>query len=74
MAKLTRTLGENVPPELVFAAQHPDSPAVKQEVVLPPSLKRSSKVWETGAAAWRGEWNRKDIREVQNQLRNLKAR
>ncbi|KAI0801566.1 hypothetical protein C8Q74DRAFT_1215115 [Fomes fomentarius] len=31
---------------------------------------RSSQVWVTGT----GEWNRKDIREVQHQLRNLKLR
>lgn len=31
---------------------------------------RSSQVWVTGT----GQWNRKDIREVQHQLRNLKLR
>ncbi|KAH9912259.1 uncharacterized protein BXZ73DRAFT_93229 [Epithele typhae] len=30
--------------------------------------------WTTGAKSWMGEWNRKDIRDVQNQLRNLRLR
>ena len=30
--------------------------------------------WVTGAETWTGEWNRRDIREVQHQLRNLKLR
>ncbi|KAI0354161.1 hypothetical protein OH77DRAFT_1426606 [Trametes cingulata] len=34
----------------------------------------SSRVWVTGAGTWRGEWNRRDIREVQQQLRALRAR
>lgn len=32
------------------------------------------RVWVTGSSNWTGEWNRKDIREVQRQLRNLKLR
>ncbi|KAI0691089.1 hypothetical protein C8T65DRAFT_699832 [Cerioporus squamosus] len=36
----------------------------------PEPERRSSRVWVTGT----GEWNRKDIREVQHQLRNLKIR
>ncbi|TBU22780.1 hypothetical protein BD311DRAFT_124617 [Dichomitus squalens] len=34
----------------------------------------SGRVWVTGAESWTGEWNRKDIREVQRQLRNLRLR
>ncbi|KAI0349216.1 hypothetical protein OH77DRAFT_1432258 [Trametes cingulata] len=34
----------------------------------------SSRVWVTGAGTWRGEWNRRDVREVQQQLRALRAR
>ncbi|KAL7277931.1 hypothetical protein ACG7TL_007879 [Trametes sanguinea] len=40
----------------------------------PPSERRSSRVWVTGNGSWTGEWNRKDIREVQQQLRALRAR
>lgn len=88
MAKLTRTLGENVPTELVFSEMHL-SPITKSSTQiqrnrsisfdysddsdLPPSFSRSSRVWVTGSSSWRGEWNRKDIREVQTQLRNLKC-
>lgn len=80
MAKLARTFGENIPPELVFP-QH--APIPRQTVSLdsgsqrpPLSARRSSQVWITGSAsgAWTGEWNRKDIREVQQKLRNLKMR
>ncbi|CAL1710576.1 unnamed protein product [Somion occarium] len=35
---------------------------------------RTSRIWVTGTKAWQGAWNRKDIVEVQKQLRNLKAR
>lgn len=35
----------------------------------------SSKMWATGSpGSWMGEWNRRDIRDVQKQLRALKAR
>ena len=34
----------------------------------------SGRVWVTGTGSWTGEWNRKDIREVQQQLRNLRLR
>ena len=40
----------------------------------PASERRSSRVWVTGNGSWTGEWNRKDIREVQQQLRALRAR
>ena len=36
--------------------------------------RRSSRVWVTNNGTWTGEWNRRDIREVQHQLRNLKLR
>ncbi|KIP02752.1 hypothetical protein PHLGIDRAFT_26436 [Phlebiopsis gigantea 11061_1 CR5-6] len=113
MAKLTRTLGEIIPPHLVFGAgkhggkrdgfaeddeeegkEYDDAdlaplagPLSKTrprrsmsvdfashapEGTLPAA--RSSRVWVTGNKTWRGEWNRKDIREVQQQLRSLKAR
>ena len=91
MAKLTRTLGENIPAELVFAGgRHHGSPldqypAQSQRMRtisldysdnpdLPPTFSRSSRIWVTGTSQWRGEWNRKDIREVQSQLRNLRGR
>ncbi|KAI0732591.1 hypothetical protein C8Q72DRAFT_124177 [Fomitopsis betulina] len=88
MAKLARTLGENIPVDLVF----PTSSAADRE---PPSaveranrrrsmsvdvshaaavlaVPRSSRIWVTGGSLWTGEWNRRDIREVQNQLRRLR--
>ncbi|KAL6299455.1 hypothetical protein BKA93DRAFT_806324 [Sparassis latifolia] len=40
--------------------------------IAPQSVRRSSRVWITGSKGWTGEWNRKDIREVQDQLRTLK--
>jgi len=113
MAKLTRTLGEKIPPQLVFATRRPSLASLKPvssvtDTVppLPPKaasltakqssagrrrsmsvdfvnitntevaapVSRSSRVWVTSNATWWGEWNRKDIRDVQKQLRNLKAR
>ena len=108
MAKLTRTLGEIIPPHLVFgtdkhAAEEDEGGEeykFEEEDVLAPTplsatmpkmrqrrsmsvdfaqdtaplMPRSSRVWVTGNKTWRGEWNRKDIREVQKQLRSLKAR
>ncbi|THH27970.1 hypothetical protein EUX98_g6230 [Antrodiella citrinella] len=90
MAKLTRTLGENVPPELVFSSRH-HQPAQSQSQLRVETPRRrragsksvdenargvrpSSQIWVTGMQGWRGEWNRKDIREVQQGLRNLKSR
>ncbi|KAI0696592.1 hypothetical protein BC835DRAFT_1271581 [Cytidiella melzeri] len=69
VAKLSRTLGEIIPPYLVSAPKRPQQVAASQTL---PS--RSSRVWTTGNQMWRGEWNRKDIRDVQKQLRSLKAR
>lgn len=108
MAKLTRTLGEKIPPQLVLATlRKPSIPSLRSSALksppplppprvssfnekagrrrsmsvdfvnvmntnVPPS--RSSRVWVTGNSTWWGEWNRKDIKDVQKQLRNLKAR
>lgn len=103
MAKLTRTLGEIIPPHLVFASKKPAaltgdagslySSPTSEEQPQPatitrkrrsmsvdysgksfPSFPRSSRVWATGNETWRGEWNRKDIKDVQKQLRSLKSR
>ncbi|CCM05673.1 uncharacterized protein FIBRA_07903 [Fibroporia radiculosa] len=88
MAKLARTLGENIPLDLVF----PPSPksAAPPPPSAPPTAKtrrrrsasvdlgavapRSSRIWVTGDNSWIGEWNRRDIREVQQHLRVLKRR
>lgn len=78
MAKLTRTLGENIPPEVVFPPSHTRQAAPVSVSATPRTAqpKRSSQVWITGAknGTWVGEWNRKDIGEVQKKLRNLKVR
>ncbi|KAK7689611.1 hypothetical protein QCA50_007404 [Cerrena zonata] len=86
MAKLTRTLGENVPPELVFSQQAPLGSYTGEHSICKPRtmsvdhaarrdvFARTSQIWMTGTKGWQGAWNRKDIREVQKQLRNLKAR
>ncbi|KAI0367330.1 hypothetical protein BV20DRAFT_981448 [Pilatotrama ljubarskyi] len=140
LAKLKRTLGENVPPELILpfrstpsrsrhssaststsASPSPVSPPPPPQSYTPPPFppapragatlprpppqqktsrrrsmsvdfhhtasdpgvsapsgsdaeRRSSRVWITGNGNWTGEWNRRDIREVQQQLRALRAR
>ncbi len=104
IAKLTRTLGEIIPPYLVSASKRPAAtaqadvipqspsapfaeaadirPMTRQRRSMsvdysnqaPPMFSRSSRVWVTGSETWRGEWNRKDIKDVQKQLRSLKAR
>lgn len=87
MAKLTRTLGENVPPELVFSPEpllgsytgdyvlHKQrSISVDHKAAGRDAFARTSQIWMTGTKVWQGAWNRKDIREVQKQLRSLKAR
>ncbi|KAI0077518.1 hypothetical protein K474DRAFT_1674799 [Panus rudis PR-1116 ss-1] len=95
MAKLQRTLGENVPPELVFSSapksRLPSNPPVPDPSATPRPRKhhshsqsvasgaedafaRRSRIWITGATTWEGAWNRKDIKDVQKQLRNLRAR
>ncbi|KAG0696783.1 hypothetical protein DFH29DRAFT_949762 [Suillus ampliporus] len=87
MAKLTRHLGENVPPELV-TAQGPPSQLRSEDNV--PNRKRRSmsidlaspqntpfatkpQISSEANSDWVGEWNRSDIRDVQRELRNLKA-
>lgn len=87
MAKLARHLGENVPPELV-TAQGPRSQSCSQENV-PNRERRSMsinlasphntpiatgpEVISQANSDWVGEWNRSDIRDVQRELRSLKA-
>ncbi|EPT00486.1 hypothetical protein FOMPIDRAFT_1060274 [Fomitopsis schrenkii] len=104
MAKLTRTLGENVPLDLVFpttpATSTPSTAATERAIPPPPqsavtaverarrrrsmsvdmpqaaasvlAAPRNSRIWVTGGSLWTGEWNRRDISEVQNQLRRLR--
>jgi len=104
VAKLSRTLGETIPPYLVSASKRPaalaefesDPPLMVSPVSeasrpmagtrqrrsmsvdysgqTAPLAKRSSKIWTTGSESWKGEWNRKDIKDVQKQLRSLRAR
>ncbi|TCD61995.1 hypothetical protein EIP91_007635 [Steccherinum ochraceum] len=104
MAKLTRTLGEKIPSQLVLATiKKPSMPSLRscsQKGLPPPppkssfqagvsrrrsmsvdfikadmpSASPSSRVWAAGSSTWQGEWNRKDIQDVQKQLRNLRAR
>ncbi|OBZ77200.1 hypothetical protein A0H81_01627 [Grifola frondosa] len=82
IAKLKRTLGENVPIELVLPIRPPPTSPVMPQRPAPfaharrrsmsvdiENTARSSRVWVTGT----GEWNRKDIREVQQRLRGLKS-
>jgi len=80
MAKLARFLGENVPPELVF-------PSSQQPSFEPPFQNLNQRGKSVSAAdhtaqalnrqrpmgEWVGEWNRTDIRDVQRELRALKA-
>lgn len=87
MAKLARHLGENVPPELV-TAQGPPSQLRSEEGVLSRERRSMSvnltspqntpiapmsKVSPQTNNDWVGEWNRSDIRDVQRELRNLRA-
>jgi hypothetical protein len=79
MSKINRTFGENVPSELIFPVPiHPTpsatarpTPAVRNRRSMSVS---TAQVWSTGTQGWVGEWNRGNIREVQAQLRQLKAR
>lgn len=86
MAKLARHLGENVPPELVTAQGPPaqlrseeDVPNRKRrsmsvDLTSPPIASRPEASSQTRTDSdWVGEWNRPDIRDVQRELRNLKA-
>ncbi|KAF7791153.1 hypothetical protein EIP86_002164 [Pleurotus ostreatoroseus] len=86
IAKLNRTFGENVPPEMVLSSVTstrsnekplPQLPQPQRdEVCITPPPRRSSRVWVTGSNAgkWTGEWNRRDITQVQQELRMLRAR
>lgn len=82
LAKLARTFGERVPVEYVFPSAHPSSSRSRQrrpqghDHRLSPPSKRSSQTWVTGSSSgsWIGEWNRKDIKEVQHRLRGLKTK
>ena len=65
------------PPPSVKAARpraHARSPSHSPPVTSPRSDADAAGGWVTGASSWTGEWNRKDIREVQSQLRNLRLR
>jgi len=79
MSKVNRTFGENVPTELIFPA--PRNPAPSFTACSDPVTRNrrsmtvsTTQVWSTGTQGWVGEWNRGNIREVQVQLRQLKAR
>lgn len=87
MAKLARHLGENVPPELVTAQGPPSQ--LRSEEGVPSRERHSmsvnltspqnthitpmSKASPQTSNDWVGEWNRSDIRDVQRELRNLRA-
>lgn len=102
MARVVRTLGENVPPELVFHSSDADSPRnhlaptvlVKRSTTkghrrrsaslgsnpqwhqlsdpLAPVFSSSSKAPED--QRWVGGWNRRNITQVQRELRTLRRR
>jgi len=102
MAKLARTLGENIPPHLVLPSKRPTTPTFQTSFSVSsvgqgrnlmvtrkrrsmsvdfasgagamPACGRSSRIWVTESKTWRGEWNRRNIQDVQKQLRSLKAR
>ena len=79
MNKINRTFGENVPTELIFPATTNPTPSFTTRPAPVTRHRRSmsvgtAQVWSTGSKGWVGEWNRRDIQEVQAQLRQLKAR
>jgi len=90
MAKLARYLGENIPAELVLASEPrskppmvlPDQPAGGRRRSMSvgcmntdaPFTHASKPSMSQAEPDWAGEWNRSDIREVQRELRNLRAR
>ncbi|KAI0056714.1 hypothetical protein BV25DRAFT_1775306, partial [Artomyces pyxidatus] len=90
MARVMRTLGENVPPELVFhkastpsleldagiSYRLPPSPRVTTTVTDSCSLADSDAHTPRAAASerWIGEWNRQDIAQVQRELRQMRWR
>jgi len=79
MSKVNRTFGENVPTELIFPAPRNPTPSFTSTPATVTRNRRSMTIstphgWSTGTKGWVGEWNRGDIRQVQAQLRQLKAR
>jgi len=93
MTKVIRTLGENVPQELVFPAPKTSSrsrfpssrkndPQIRHSRSFSTSAAYKPETWTAGASvcpqdkpgSWVGEWNRSDIREVQQHLRVLRFR
>ncbi|PCH41893.1 hypothetical protein WOLCODRAFT_151928, partial [Wolfiporia cocos MD-104 SS10] len=91
---LARTLGADVPAELVFPAHAASASASPDDDASPKRRSRSldasppqpqreaeaaaeahdAHTWVTGNGLWTGEWNRRDIKEVQQQLRTLRLR
>ncbi|KAI6028944.1 hypothetical protein EDC04DRAFT_2527051, partial [Pisolithus marmoratus] len=74
VAKLSRHLGENIPPELIPVPEA--YPVVRSSQTQLP-LKRSASVSPSQPVRrqdWVGGWNHSDMQEVQKKLRNLKAR
>ncbi|KAG9310270.1 hypothetical protein JVU11DRAFT_9388 [Chiua virens] len=77
MAKLTRHLGEGIPPELVSA---PEPKSVAAPLIHTPRQRTQSLHTHSvppqsnnlAAQDWVGQWNRSNIRDVQRELRNLK--
>ncbi|KAI0001108.1 hypothetical protein BJV77DRAFT_972520 [Russula vinacea] len=92
MARVMRTLGEKVPPELVFQASDKvflENYPVSDTMLLdtrPGSRTRSAHAWQRDVLApvfssgskapddqrWVGEWNRRNMAQVQNELRALR--
>ena len=98
MARVMRTLGEKVPPELVFQASDKDGLENQPTITRTRSLTKSNRrrsasvgsntqwqrllelpapVYTSGAKApdderWVGEWNRRNIAQVQRELRALR--
>jgi hypothetical protein len=104
MARVVRTLGENVPPELVFRriesedwsekatesrsaprkptnskANRRRSASVGSSTQLQRLLELPAPVFSSSSKApedqrWVGEWNRRNIAQVQRELRSLRRR
>ncbi|KZV76809.1 hypothetical protein PENSPDRAFT_569156 [Peniophora sp. CONT] len=89
LTKISRTLGENVPPELVFntfnhkksrraslssAIDPLPTPNYSHTVSAPPMPVFASGPAQVAGETWVGSWNRPDIRTVQTELRALRRR
>ncbi|KAI5986367.1 hypothetical protein EDD15DRAFT_1548700 [Pisolithus albus] len=89
VAKLSRHLGENIPPELIptpaacpvrrsSQTQSPKKRSASFSCAIPkdvPFAPVEALPSKSGRSQdWVGQWNRSDIQEVQKELRNLKAR